>query len=177
MLTKCFSFVFSVLFSLPLSPQFIAANDKLWFWLEVNSVVDFFTVPPVFVSVYLNRSWLGKSVSFAFSLALKAGWIKGRGSRKDSCAGLWLCIDSFGCGHGQWQPRRRICWGRASDRTFLSLLKSRGHHRHSWDFCTSHFCHLSFRNWESGLVKEAHGKETHLQSGRFWCPRRPACHS
>lgn len=43
-----------------LSFQFIAANDKLWFWLEVNSVVDFFTVPPVFVSVYLNRSWLGK---------------------------------------------------------------------------------------------------------------------
>uniref|UniRef100_A0A8C7FVD1 Calcium-activated potassium channel subunit alpha-1 n=1 Tax=Oncorhynchus kisutch TaxID=8019 RepID=A0A8C7FVD1_ONCKI len=40
-------------------PSFIAANDKLWFWLEVNSVVDFFTVPPVFVSVYLNRSWLG----------------------------------------------------------------------------------------------------------------------
>ncbi|XP_016141039.1 calcium-activated potassium channel subunit alpha-1-like [Sinocyclocheilus grahami] len=39
--------------------EFIAANDKLWFWLEVNSVVDFFTVPPVFVSVYLNRSWLG----------------------------------------------------------------------------------------------------------------------
>lgn len=48
--------------------QFIAANDKLWFWLEVNSVVDFFTVPPVFVSVYLNRSWLGKSISSAFSL-------------------------------------------------------------------------------------------------------------
>lgn len=44
----------------PLFLQFIAANDKLWFWLEVNSVVDFFTVPPVFVSVYLNRSWLGK---------------------------------------------------------------------------------------------------------------------
>ena len=32
---------------------------KLWFWLEVNSIVDFFTVPPVFVSVYLNRTWLG----------------------------------------------------------------------------------------------------------------------
>lgn len=44
--------------------QFIAANDKLWFWLEVNSVVDFFTVPPVFVSVYLNRSWLGKDSHF-----------------------------------------------------------------------------------------------------------------
>lgn len=24
-------------------------------------MVDFFTVPPVFVSVYLNRSWLGKN--------------------------------------------------------------------------------------------------------------------
>uniref|UniRef100_A0A672PYP2 Calcium-activated potassium channel subunit alpha-1 n=1 Tax=Sinocyclocheilus grahami TaxID=75366 RepID=A0A672PYP2_SINGR len=48
-----FVFIFSA------SSQFIAANDKLWFWLEVNSVVDFFTVPPVFVSVYLNRSWLG----------------------------------------------------------------------------------------------------------------------
>lgn len=49
--------------------QFIAANDKLWFWLEVNSVVDFFTVPPVFVSVYLNRSWLGKS-AYLFWLVL-----------------------------------------------------------------------------------------------------------
>ena len=48
----------SILF--PSCSQFIAANDKLWFWLEVNSVVDFFTVPPVFVSVYLNRSWLGE---------------------------------------------------------------------------------------------------------------------
>lgn len=49
--------------------QFIAANDKLWFWLEVNSVVDFFTVPPVFVSVYLNRSWLGKDAYHAHALA------------------------------------------------------------------------------------------------------------
>ncbi len=48
--------------------QFIAANDKLWFWLEVNSVVDFFTVPPVFVSVYLNRSWLGKSPNTLLTL-------------------------------------------------------------------------------------------------------------
>lgn len=77
--------------------QFIAANDKLWFWLEVNSVVDFFTVPPVFVSVYLNRSWLGKSVSFAFSLALKGGWIKDRGCREDPCAGLsLLCLTMDG---------------------------------------------------------------------------------
>ncbi|CDQ63989.1 unnamed protein product [Oncorhynchus mykiss] len=52
---------FNVFFLLYFGLRFIAANDKLWFWLEVNSVVDFFTVPPVFVSVYLNRSWLGKN--------------------------------------------------------------------------------------------------------------------
>lgn len=71
----CFSFSLSL--SLVFSfPQFIAANDKLWFWLEVNSVVDFFTVPPVFVSVYLNRSWLGKSISLpSFSLASEP-WLK-----------------------------------------------------------------------------------------------------
>lgn len=73
MLAPSLSFCLSVLF---LSPQFIAANDKLWFWLEVNSVVDFFTVPPVFVSVYLNRSWLGKSDYFAFLLTLRVGWVK-----------------------------------------------------------------------------------------------------
>uniref|UniRef100_A0A8C2VVF9 Calcium-activated potassium channel subunit alpha-1 n=1 Tax=Chinchilla lanigera TaxID=34839 RepID=A0A8C2VVF9_CHILA len=47
---------FNVFFLLYFGLRFIAANDKLWFWLEVNSVVDFFTVPPVFVSVYLNRT-------------------------------------------------------------------------------------------------------------------------
>uniref|UniRef100_A0A7N8Y1B8 Calcium-activated potassium channel subunit alpha-1 n=1 Tax=Mastacembelus armatus TaxID=205130 RepID=A0A7N8Y1B8_9TELE len=50
---------FNVFFLLYFGLRFIAASDKLWFWLEVNSVVDFFTVPPVFVSVYLNRSWIG----------------------------------------------------------------------------------------------------------------------
>ncbi|XP_061121102.1 calcium-activated potassium channel subunit alpha-1-like isoform X2 [Syngnathus typhle] len=50
---------FNIFFLLYFGLRFIAASDKLWFWLEVNSVVDFFTVPPVFVSVYLNRSWLG----------------------------------------------------------------------------------------------------------------------
>jgi len=50
---------FNIFFLLYFGLRFIAANDKLWFWLEVNSIVDFFTVPPVFVSVYLNRTWLG----------------------------------------------------------------------------------------------------------------------
>lgn len=55
----------NLIFNPSFSLQFIAANDKLWFWLEVNSVVDFFTVPPVFVSVYLNRSWLGKDAQIS----------------------------------------------------------------------------------------------------------------
>ena len=50
---------FNVFFLIYFGLRFIAANDKLWFWLEINSIVDFFTVPPVFVSVYLNRTWLG----------------------------------------------------------------------------------------------------------------------
>ncbi|XP_076855993.1 calcium-activated potassium channel subunit alpha-1a-like isoform X2 [Brachyhypopomus gauderio] len=50
---------FNIFFLLYFGLRFIAANDKLWFWLDLNSIVDFFTVPPVFVSAYLNRSWLG----------------------------------------------------------------------------------------------------------------------
>ncbi|KGL82369.1 Potassium channel subfamily U member 1, partial [Tinamus guttatus] len=34
-------------------------DDKLRFWFELNSLVDFFTIPPVFVSYYLKKNWLG----------------------------------------------------------------------------------------------------------------------
>ncbi|KAG5831763.1 hypothetical protein ANANG_G00307230 [Anguilla anguilla] len=44
---------FNVFFLLYFGLRFIAANDKLWFWLEVNSVVDFFT------GVSTWRAWLG----------------------------------------------------------------------------------------------------------------------
>ncbi|CAK8696935.1 unnamed protein product [Clavelina lepadiformis] len=50
---------FNIFFLLYFGLRFIAANDKLLFWLEINSIVDFFTVPPVFVSVYQGRTWLG----------------------------------------------------------------------------------------------------------------------
>lgn len=40
--------------------QFIAASDKLWFMLEMYSFVDYFTIPPSFVSIYLDRTWIGK---------------------------------------------------------------------------------------------------------------------
>ena len=38
--------------------QFIAASDKLWFMLELYSFVDYFTIPPSFVSIYLDRRGL-----------------------------------------------------------------------------------------------------------------------
>lgn len=39
--------------------KFIAAEDKLWFWLDIYSIVDYFTIPPSFVSIYLDRNWIG----------------------------------------------------------------------------------------------------------------------
>ncbi|KAM8945905.1 calcium-activated potassium channel subunit alpha-1-like [Pelodytes ibericus] len=39
--------------------RFIAANDKLAFWMELDSIVDFFTIPPICVSLYLGGNWLG----------------------------------------------------------------------------------------------------------------------
>ncbi|KAM8972344.1 calcium-activated potassium channel subunit alpha-1a-like [Pelodytes ibericus] len=38
---------------------FIAAKDKLAFWMELDSIVDFFTIPPICVSLYLGGNWLG----------------------------------------------------------------------------------------------------------------------
>lgn len=40
--------------------QFIAASDKLWFMLEMYSFVDYFTIPPSFISIHLDRTWIGK---------------------------------------------------------------------------------------------------------------------
>lgn len=37
----------------------MAASDKLWFMLELYSFVDYFTIPPSFVSLYLDRTWIG----------------------------------------------------------------------------------------------------------------------
>ena len=40
--------------------QFIAASEKLSFLIELFSLVDYFTIPPSFVAIYLNRNWLGE---------------------------------------------------------------------------------------------------------------------
>ena len=44
--------------------QFIAASDKLWFMLELYSFVDYFTIPPSFVSIYLDRPGLWSCLIF-----------------------------------------------------------------------------------------------------------------
>lgn len=51
--------VFNVFFMVYFFIRFIAAQDKLWFWLDIFSIVDYFTIPPMFVSIYLNRNWIG----------------------------------------------------------------------------------------------------------------------
>ncbi|RWS31725.1 calcium-activated potassium channel slowpoke-like isoform X13 [Leptotrombidium deliense] len=39
--------------------RFVAAADKMKFFIELYSLIDFFTIPPAMLSVYLNRTWLG----------------------------------------------------------------------------------------------------------------------
>uniref|UniRef100_A0A8C5VWV5 Potassium channel subfamily U member 1 n=1 Tax=Microcebus murinus TaxID=30608 RepID=A0A8C5VWV5_MICMU len=50
---------FNAFFSFYFGLRFLAANDKVKFWLEMNSIVDIFTIPPTFISYYLKSNWLG----------------------------------------------------------------------------------------------------------------------
>nr|XP_019603636.1 PREDICTED: potassium channel subfamily U member 1 [Rhinolophus sinicus] len=50
---------FNAFFSFYFGLRFLAASDKIKFWLEMNSIVDIFTIPPTFISYYLKSNWLG----------------------------------------------------------------------------------------------------------------------
>ncbi|XP_035126152.1 potassium channel subfamily U member 1 isoform X2 [Callithrix jacchus] len=50
---------FNAFFSFYFGLRFMAADDKIKFWLEMNSIVDIFTIPPTFISYYLKSNWLG----------------------------------------------------------------------------------------------------------------------
>uniref|UniRef100_A0A8B9YD28 Potassium channel subfamily U member 1 n=1 Tax=Bos mutus grunniens TaxID=30521 RepID=A0A8B9YD28_BOSMU len=50
---------FNAFFSFYFGLRFLAADDKVKFWLEMNSIVDIFTIPPTFISYYLKSNWLG----------------------------------------------------------------------------------------------------------------------
>ncbi|XP_037083803.1 calcium-activated potassium channel slowpoke-like [Pollicipes pollicipes] len=57
--TQQIDLAFNIFFMVYFFIRFIAASDKLWFMLEMYSFVDYFTIPPSFVSIYLNRTWIG----------------------------------------------------------------------------------------------------------------------
>nr|AHY22054.1 truncated SLO-1 1c [Trichuris muris] len=59
---------FNIFFLIYFFIRFIAATDKVWFLLEVYSFVDYFTIPPSFVAIYLERNWLGLRFSRALRL-------------------------------------------------------------------------------------------------------------
>ncbi|KAF6084175.1 potassium calcium-activated channel subfamily U member 1 [Phyllostomus discolor] len=50
---------FNAFFAFYFGLRFLAADDKIKFWLEMNSIVDIFTIPPTFISYYLKSNWLG----------------------------------------------------------------------------------------------------------------------
>ncbi|XP_066093597.1 potassium channel subfamily U member 1 [Saccopteryx bilineata] len=50
---------FNAFFTFYFGLRFLAASDKIRFWLEMNSIVDIFTIPPTFISCYLKSNWLG----------------------------------------------------------------------------------------------------------------------
>ena len=50
--------------------QFVAATDKLHFMFEIGSFVDYFTIPPMFVSIFLDRTWIGGSTIVLHFLSL-----------------------------------------------------------------------------------------------------------
>jgi len=50
---------FNVGFMIYFLIRFVAANDKLHFMFEIGSFVDYFTIPPMFVSIYMDRTWIG----------------------------------------------------------------------------------------------------------------------
>ncbi|XP_015189961.1 PREDICTED: calcium-activated potassium channel slowpoke isoform X27 [Polistes dominula] len=57
--TQQIDLAFNIFFMVYFFIRFIAASDKLWFMLEMYSFVDYFTIPPSFVSIYLDRTWIG----------------------------------------------------------------------------------------------------------------------
>ncbi|XP_063705812.1 calcium-activated potassium channel slowpoke isoform X3 [Culicoides brevitarsis] len=58
-ITQQIDLAFNIFFMVYYFIRFIAASDKLWFMLEMYSFVDYFTIPPSFVSIYLDRTWIG----------------------------------------------------------------------------------------------------------------------
>lgn len=61
-------FAFNMFFLVYFFIRFLASDDKFFFWIEINSFVDYFTIPPVFVGIVIDRQWLGLRFLRAFRL-------------------------------------------------------------------------------------------------------------
>ncbi|ELU08381.1 hypothetical protein CAPTEDRAFT_138076 [Capitella teleta] len=66
--TQQVDLAFNIFFMIYYFIRFVAAPDKLWFLVEIYSFVDYFTIPPSFVAIYLNRNWLGLRFTRALRL-------------------------------------------------------------------------------------------------------------
>ena len=47
--------------------QLIAAPNRLKFWFQMGSIVDFCTIPPCALALILERNWLGESHTHSFN--------------------------------------------------------------------------------------------------------------
>ncbi|XP_073250943.1 calcium-activated potassium channel subunit alpha-1-like isoform X3 [Porites lutea] len=54
-----FDIAFNLFFLFYFFLRFLAANDKLMLWVEMLSLVDFLTIPDVFLSIAFRQNWLG----------------------------------------------------------------------------------------------------------------------
>lgn len=66
--TQQVDLIFNIFFMFYFFIRFLAAQDKLSFLFEIFSLVDYFTIPPSFVAIYLNRNWLGLRFTRALRL-------------------------------------------------------------------------------------------------------------
>ncbi|VDL97305.1 unnamed protein product [Schistocephalus solidus] len=56
---RAVDFSFNLFFLLHFSARFAAAENKLMFWIDWFSILDYCTVPPTIVAFVLQRSWMG----------------------------------------------------------------------------------------------------------------------
>ena len=59
---QCFkTFLFTYVLKLSkLLFQYIVSKDKLCFWVEIGSLIDFCTIPPALVTFGVGKTWLGE---------------------------------------------------------------------------------------------------------------------
>lgn len=91
-LTQQIDLALNIFFMVYFFIRFIAASDKLWFMLELYSIIEFFTIPPSFVSIYLDRTWIGLRFLRALRYVRCFCHPNVLQSLDLKCIGLWMSI-------------------------------------------------------------------------------------